>query len=94
MNASRQDMVNVELTVEEVRYAIEYAILKKYPSLDTDDWDLQDAHFHEKNLNSSHGDAAGWSGATFFFVKDIEVDGAPAKKDCGGGCGNCLKPCL
>lgn len=79
MNASRQDMMNVELTVEEVRYAVECAILSKYPFLDErSGWDLQNFLFREKNLNSSHGDAEGWNGATFFFTKDIEVEDAPS----------------
>lgn len=92
MHAHRQDMMNVELTVEEVRTIIEQAIVNKYALLDNT-WDLQDAHFHEKNLNSAHGDAAGWSGATFFFTKDIKVEDAP-KRDCdGASCGNCLNSC-
>ena len=104
MHAHRQDMVNVELTVEEVRYAVECAILSKYPFLDEKSgWDLQDAHFHEKNLNSCHQDAEGWSGATFFYTKNIEVEDAPSKRQCVcalvtdapvTNCqNNCLKPC-
>jgi len=90
MNAHRQEIVNVELTVEEVRYAIECAILSKYPFLDQrNGWDLQDTRFHEKNLHSVNQDSGDWSGATYFFVKDVEVDDAPLKE----GCGNCLKPC-
>ena len=92
MHAHRQDMMNVELTVEEVRTIIEQAIVNKYAVLDNT-WDLQDAHFHEKNLNSAHGDAAGWTGVTFFFTKDIEVEDAP-KRDCdGASCGKCLNSC-
>lgn len=103
MNAHRQDMVNVELSVEEVRYAIECAVLKKYPFLDADGWDLQDLNFHEKNLNSGHQDAEGWSGATYFFVKNIEVEDSPPSantvqvnhgdKHCGSDCGKCLNSC-
>lgn len=97
MHAHRQDMVNVELTVEEVRYAIECAVLKKYPFLDADGWDLQDMHFHEKSLNSGHQDAEGWSGATYFFVKDIKIEDAPVEKKCGESIccdeNNCLNSC-
>jgi hypothetical protein len=91
MNANRQDMANVELTVEEVRYAIECAILSKYPFLDErQGWDLQDAEFHDKNLNDYRSATANVAGATFFYVKNIKVDDAPPADK---GCGNCLKPC-
>jgi len=96
MHAHRQDMVNVELTVEEVRYAIECAILSKYPFLDEKSgWDLQDSHFHIKNLNSCDRDSDGYVGAAFFYVKNIEVEDAPVEKKCGESicCENCLKPC-
>lgn len=97
MHAHRQDMVNVELTVAEVRYAIECAVLSKYPFLDADGWDLQDKHFHEKNLNSGHQDSEGWNGATYFFTKDIKIEDAPVEKKCGESIccdeNNCLKPC-
>jgi hypothetical protein len=104
MNAHRQDMVNVELTKEEVIYAIECAILSKYSFLDKrNGWDLQDLSFHDKNLNSCDKDSSDYAGVTFFYVKDIEVDDAPPNKNtvqvnhgdkhCGSDCGNCLNSC-
>ena len=97
MNAHRQDMVNVELTKEEVIYAIECAILSKYSFLDKrNGWDLQDLSFHDKNLNSCDKDSSDYAGVTFFYVKDIEVEDAPVEKKCGESicCENkCLNSC-
>ena len=84
MNAHRQDMMNVELTVEEVRESIERTILEKYKFLTPDaGWELQDLHFNDKHLNSGDRDCGGYTGATYFFVKDIKVDDAPVEKKCG-----------
>ena len=84
MNAHRQDMVNVELTVGELRAIVEEAIVNKYPFLaESNGWSLQDMSFHAQNLNSNHHqDADGWSGATYFFVKDVAVECAPLKEGC------------
>ena len=87
MHAHRQDMVNVELTVDEVRTIIEQAIVNKYSVLDNT-WELQDAHFHDKNLNAAHDDSGKFTGVTFFFVKDIEID--KPVHGCSGGCGKCV----
>lgn len=92
MHAHRQDMVNVELTVDEVRTIIEQAIVNKYSVLDNT-WELQDAHFHDKNLNAAHDDSGKFTGVTFFFVKDIQVEDSSSKNPLCGDCGNCLKTC-
>jgi len=92
MNAHRQDMVNVELTVEEVTYAIEYAILKKYPFLDNDDWGIEDISFDEKNLNSCGPDSGKRSGVHYYFTRTVGVDIQPVTKS-ACDCENYLKPC-
>lgn len=98
MNAHRQDMVNVELTVQELRAIVEEAIVRKYPFLaEGNGWNLQDTAFHEKNLHSVNQDSGDWSGATYFFVKDVEVDDAPLKeRRCAlkdGRCAICNADC-
>lgn len=103
MNAHRQDMVNVELTVQELRAIVEEAIVRKYPFLaEGNGWELQDTAFHEKNLHNVSQDSGGRSGATYFFVKDVGVDIAPLNRECKcanrmdapvTNCqNNCLKP--
>lgn len=92
MNAHRQDMVNVELTVGEVSDAIERAILEKYKFLTEDSgWDVMDVGFDAKNLNACGPDANSKIGVTYFFTRDVEVEGL--KEVCIGDCRNCLKEC-
>ena len=94
MNGHRQEMLNVTLSVGEIRESIERRIMEKYKFLtEQDGWDLQDLHYHKDSLNDVDQNK---QGATIYFVRDIPVaedaESMPIKK-CGGVCTKCLNSC-
>lgn len=92
MNAHRQDMVNVELTVDELHDAVERAILNKYPFLAAPEWELEDIGFSKENLNLCDIDAGKRNAVHYYFTRTVGDDIQPVTKS-ACDCENYLKPC-
>lgn len=93
MTANESRIVTVELTGEELVYAIECAILAKYPHLDErNGWEWEDADIRDGAIHAANSQKVMGS---FVYIKHDE--------DCGcaewlgaptSGCATCPKNCL